>query len=439
MSESRNPFRRKHNKQSLTAAAGPVMSGSNLASPDSLTKKYDNWQSRVISLIDAVPEPAGASSLVRNTLDKVVFNAEGKGLKKPDEAYLNEQLAAFDAGRAGMLIWQIGECFPSWKVNEFNELEWTVYSPLEAKFESGKRVKIKQADEKFYDLPSNEKYFRMWQPDPAFRYKSWSVHKSLLDLMESMYKHQLADTAVADSRLAGAGILYWPTNLPSLPLKDGRPDEGSQEELQYQLQEAMLQSINNRKRADATVPLIVFGDPTTGESFKPEHILMERPDDAKSFAQRMDSYAMRYAKGVELPIESIQGMGPANHWSAWVINEDKWRFYIAPLADLIADALRRNFVAPWLIANGYDRDKIKNIKVVPDGSEITTKPDKSASALKLAEIGGIMTNEAIVREVGFDPSKDLAADPNQANDGSSTRLRPMPAEYRSTSPGQVSS
>jgi len=226
--------------------------------------------------------------------------------------------------------------------------------------------------------------------------------------MESMYLHQIADTAVATSRLAGAGILYWPTDLPSLPLRDGRPDEGSREQLQQMLMESMMKSISDRNSQDAVVPIIVFGDPTNGDSFKPEHLLLERPDDANAFAARMDSYDLRYAKSVELPIESVQGMGPSNHWTAHVIREDNVRYYVAPLAEIVGNSLFRNFVKSMLVELGYGQDVIKKSSVMADYSNITSKPDKSDKALKLADIGGYLNKEAVLEATGFDIKIDLA-------------------------------
>lgn len=415
----------------MTASAGGVVSGAGPASLDSLLKRREKWQERVMELIDAVPEPSGASALVRNTIDKVVFRVEGQGIKKADVESINRLISNFEGGRAGMLIWQVGECFPSWKFVG-DEVEWQVFSPLEIEVKPRATVQIRDQNGKFTPISPGIEWFRMWQPDPAYRYRSWSVHRSLIDLMESMYVAQLADTAFSTSRLAGAGLLYWPTDLPSLPLRDGRPEPGSREQLQAELTTAMMDSITARNSSDAVVPLIVFGDPTVG-SFEPKHILMERTDDATAFANRMDAYAQRYAKGVELPIESVQGMGPANHWSAWVINEDKWRFYISPLANMVAKSLMRNFVGPWLANAGYSPEQIRKANVIADGSDIISKPDKSDKAIKLAEIGGYLNQDAVIRESGFDPETDKA-DGSEPTPPAPKTLKPLPAQFRDTSP-----
>lgn len=419
------------NKQKpIRASSGAPHSGPSPVGPTFFAKRREKWQERAINLITSIPEPSGASALIENTLSNVVFEIEGK-VTKNEKIALEKVLNSFDKGRAGMLLWQVGECYPLWRLDDDGDIEWEVNSPLEIVAEQDKPIKIIGSNDKPRLLRSDEHVFRMWRPHPAKKYMAWSPHLGLLDTMEAMYLHQLSDTAVATSRLAGAGLLYWPTDLPSLPLKDGRPEEGSREQLQEELQNSMMQSISNRNSADAVVPLIVFGDPTLGDNFKPEHILLERPDDAKAWSERMETYSKRYARGVELPIESVQGMGPANHWTAWVIKEDKWRFYVHPLAELLAKALTKNFLRPTLIKMGMDPEKVKDIKIVANGSALIEKPDKSDAAIRLAVLGGYLSDDAVLRETGFDPETDKG-DGIRASE--KTRIPTMPADARDTSP-----
>lgn len=415
------------NNLPVQASAGAV-GGPGPTSPKVIAKRTQKWQGKVLDLISAIPEPAGASALIHNTLDQVILKVEAEGVAKKDINELEAMLAKFDLGRAGMLIWQVGEVYPVWR-EEDGEIVWDINSPVEFFAETGKKPKQLGMNDKFQDLPPGSQFFRIWKPDPAKRHQAWSPHKAMVDLLEAMYVHQLADTAVATSRLAGAGILYWPTDLPDIDPKGGMPEPGTRQELQMELQKGMMQSINNRNSADAVVPLIVFGDPSLGDNFKPEHILLERPDDAKAFAERMNAYSQRYARGVELPIESVQGMGPANHWTAWVIKEDKWRFYIRPIVDIPAEGLTKNFLRPILREMGYKEDVVRKALIVPDGTALIEKPDKSDAAIRLAQLG-IMKGDSALEETGFDPKKDWTgedADPGK-------RLSEMPANFRDTSP-----
>lgn len=429
---SLNPWKR--NKPTITAAAGNTGTGRSPVSPEVIGKRMEKWQERVLNLISSIPEPAGASALIHNTLEKVVLKVEAEGVEQQHIEEIEELLKSFDLGRAGMLIWQVGEAYPMWERTEDGGIHWEIHSPAEIKIETNKPPQHINSEGKWKDIPAGAQYFRNWKQDPAHRHKAWSPHKGVLDLLESMYLHQLADTAVATSRLAGAGILYWPTDMPSIDTKGGPPEEGSREKLQEELQKAMMQSISDRNSSDAVVPLIVFGDPTLGDNHKPEHILLERPDDAKAFANRMEAYSERYARGIELPIESVQGMGPANHWTAWVIKEDKWRFYISPIADIPAKGLTKNFLKPILQVLDYDANIVSKARIVPDGSALIEKPDKSDAAIRLKQLE-VISDEAALRETGFDPKEDKASPEEKARlDSGNVRLQELPANFRDTSP-----
>lgn len=425
-------FSKKKNV-ALLASSGAVVEGKGPATPDAILRRSEQWQARVLQLATNIPESSGAIALIHNTMSMVDLTVTG--MKKPDTAVVEAMLAKFDLGRAGMLEWLVGEYYPSWTIDPTTkEIEWDIYSPVELRVKNQRDAQILSANDKYLPLDASAKWYRTWKPDPAKRFMAWSPHKGMVDLMDAMYVHQLADTAVATSRLAGAGILYWPTNLPSMPLKDGYPEPGSQEELQAMLTKAMMDTIDNRNSADAVVPVIAFGD-IDQAGMEPKHILLERPDNSHAFAERMNQYATRYARGVELPIEAVQGIGQANHWTAWVIKEEKWKFYIYPIVNNAAKGLQKNFVLPMAKILGYSEEDMKKIKVVPDGSRLIEKPDKSDAAIRLAQLGGFLSDDAVLIETGFDPATEAASVDEKAAAAAknAARIQQMPAQYNEQS------
>ena len=399
-------------------------------SDEILSRRGVHWQRRVLGLVSVVPEASGAGALVENSLNRIVFRVGG--VSESDAQTLESYLDTFPIGRAGMLIWYVGECFPVFKFVE-DDLKWDVLSPVE--FNPPKRdtpAKMRDENGKWVEMPADMRWFRTWKPDPAIRYRPWSVHRALIDLLESMYLHQHADTAVAMSRLAGAGILWWPSNLPRMGLRDGVPEIGSQEELQMMLQEAMKQSIADRGKDEAFVPLVVFADPSGGDEQAPKHVLLERPDDAAAYKQRMEAYRGRYATSVELPVESVQGMGPANHWTAWVVKEDKWRFYLSPLAELLSVSLTNNVIKPIAEKLGIEG----NPYVIADGEALIAKPDKTDAAIRMFQLGGL-SNEAALEATGFaaedKPDEDERAKMLETRKAS-PRVQELPVESRDTRP-----
>lgn len=408
---------------SVTAAFGSVVSAGSPVGEAALFRGREAWQGRVRDLVRAVPESSGALALVVSSGRRVGWRVSGVSDGAVDA--VSDGLSGLDNGRVGGLLWSVGECFLGWRV-EGSGVVWDVFSPWECRVGRGKRVEVIGEDGLwgFY----GGSVFRVFRGDPFERFRAWSPHLGAIDVLEAMKVHQLADTAVGTSRLAGAGVLWWPTDLPDGKVVDGVAEPGTRAELADMLQRAMVESIDNRGSRNAVVPLVVFAD---GEgSAVPQHVLLERPDSAKAFSDRMEMYALRYARSIDLPIEAVIGMGGANHWTAWVIKEDQWRFYLEPLYDVEAEALRENFVRPFLEELGVDT---KNLQVRADGTELVSKPDKSDKAIRLAQLGGFLNREAVVRESGFDPELDTSALPEGAvNKG--PRLQELPVDFRSTSP-----
>lgn len=406
----------------VRASFGESVSAGSPVGVEALVRGRVRWQEQVGELILSVPEASGALSLVASSGRRVGFVVSGLRQEVVDEA-----LRGFDVGRAGSLLWSVGEFFAEKRVVD-GVVVWDVLSPLEVREGSGRRLEKRVVSG---DWVSAGDTFRVFRGGLFDRFAAWSPFMGAVDVLEAMKVHQLADTAVGTSRLAGAGILWWPTDLPNMELVDGVPAEGSQQELSAVLQRAMVESITNRNSRNAVVPVIAFADSESQAT--PKHVLLERSDDANAFSDRMNGYALRLARAIDLPIEAVVGMGGANHWTAWVIKEDQWRFYLQPIFDIIAEALLEQFLKPMARELGLSDEAVARITLTADGTELVSKPDKSDKAIRLAQLGGFMSREAVLRESGFDPERDVSGLPEGAvNKG--PRLAELPVDYRSTSP-----
>lgn len=383
--------------RSLTAASSPVMvplesPSAPLLTPEALRTRQEGWQRRILELADMVPEVAGAAALVRGSTSRIKLVLEG-GSNSDVRRRLQLLLDQLDFDRLCELIWLSGEAYValpdhgkpySLSVTELN----THSKPVEVKDATNSSRKM------------TDPFFRVWKPSRKNRWQASSPNQAALDLIESMYVHQLADTAVATSRLAGAGILVWPTDREDMPFTDdGKPAPGSRQEMLRQFQDAALQSIKNRESLDATVPFVVFVDPDM-ENSMPQMLRLDRDDHADQYKTRYEIYRLRYATAIDLPIESVTGMGETNHWSAWAIREDQWRSYLAPLVQLAVDALQERMINP--IDAG--------IRIKVDATDLIAKPDQTATILRLMQLDKIDTAYAL-QQLNLDPLK--AQDPRQ--------------------------
>jgi len=393
---------------SLTAASSPVMppTAPAMLTPEAMKARTQGWQRRIIELASLVPEVAGAASLVRGSVSRVEWVVEGGTTQA--RARLQAQIDGFDAERAAELIWLSGECYvgvPDGALPLYSLSVTEVFlqdpSKREVMGATGKR-------------PLFDETVRLWRPALDNRWHATSPNRAAMDVIEAMYLHQLADSAVATSRLAGAGILIWPTGLPDIPLlDDGTPAPGSRQALIKEFHDAAWQSIKNREGKDAHIPFVVFVDPQD-QDYKPELLRIDRDDHADQYKARFESYRLRYATAIDLPIEQVTGVGSTNHWSSWAIREDQWRSYLAPLVDLIRDGLERRLARPY------------GMRIVVDPTGIIAKPDPTATMLRLLQLGVIDPAYAF-EQMSLDPSKAQVA-PDRAY--STQQMSDVPAEFK---------
>ena len=402
-------FDRRKPMSRLSASSGGIIKGGSPATPAAMLRKTQDWQLRILGFADTVPEVASAASFVSNTTSRVKYEVVGTG---GIDADLTRQLIGAPTARALENLFLVGEVVVSFKYDpKTSTTEWKTYGKKDYQAETGKPILIRNDAGKFVSLPEGEFAFRVWRPDRSDMYSAWSAHKANLDLLEAMYVHQLADTAVAMSRLAGAGILYIPNDemIDTPDLDGGEPERGSQAEFEQLLQGAMLNSISHRESSDAVVPLVMFGAAENAVGLT--HLMMERADDAKAYAERMEAYRKRYASGIDLPIEVVTGMGQTNHWAAWKVDQNTWSYYLSPLVDIFAQSLEKNFLAPVA-----EQLKAGTPRIIVDPKEVVVKPDRTDAAIRLFAAGA-MSADGALKAAGFETTDVATGAAPKANAG----------------------
>lgn len=402
-----DPFRRTSNKRPVIGSAGGVIPGGAPTTPDAIMRRTEDWQKRVLAMAGSVGEAKHAGRFVSNTTKKIRLVVTHEGVEVP---ILSEQLNELSMGRACMNLHYVGEVVLAYKY-EGGRTRWACYGKRDFKQDGKKPLEVKGEDGKFRALDSGWKWFRVWRPDPSDMYAADSSYKAQLDTLEALYVHQLADAAIATSRLAGAGILYIPNDeFSDIPMVDGgEPEVGSQQHFEQRLRGAMTDSLRNRNAQDAFVPLTMFGSSEFADGIR--HVLMERVDDAKGFNERMKGYAEKFGRGVDLPAEVITGMGETNHWAAWKVDQNTWSYYLEPLVEVPRDAILKNFIAPVALLLGFTG----KVTIEIDATEVIVKPDRTDAALRAFGMGAL-SGEGLLFYAGFDPQylHPFANDPKGA-------------------------
>ena len=383
---------KKQDKHPITASYGTPVAGGSPASSEAMIRRRQEWQKKTMLFKDAIPEVGHAGKFVRNVTSKVSLNITVNG---EESELLSDILKDVPMGVLCESLFFVGEAMVKFKATDVNGkkyVEWEALGDKVYKMQRGE-VLIKNEDGKWKPLEEGWEVFRIWNPDSDSRHCAYSTHKGMLDVMEGMYIHQLADIVMGKSRIANAGILYIPSDeFSESPDTDGgEPEPGSQAHFEQMLRRAMSDSIKASGSDDSIVPLVFFGSSEFADGIR--HVMMERNDDAEAFAERMQSYINRYANGVDLPAEVILGMGKSNHWSSWKVDANTWQYYIEPLCELVAESILRNVIqAPSTNAI---------VKIECDGSRAIMKPDKTDAAIR-SYAAGALSGEGVMEYAGFD-------------------------------------
>lgn len=246
---------------------------------------------------------------------------------------------------------------------------------------------------------------RLWKPHPQRPLEANSPSRAVLAILGEIEALTLHVQAQVTSRLAGAGILWAPSEitLPAKPQTDGETAPvapNSATEFMAMLQEAMVRSIRDRGDASAVVPIVVTapGDQianvrhTTFWSELDEHAIELRNEAIR-----------RLSLGLDMPPEMLTGVGADNHWNAWLADESGIKAHTEPLLRVITHSLTEGFLHPALENDvDYDAevDPIEQYTIRADTSLMRLRPNRSREAIELydrAELSG----SALRRETGF--------------------------------------
>ncbi len=178
---------------------------------------------------------------------------------------------------------------------------------------SGARLSSPDMPGEYIDIdPAASTILRIWRPHPRYAHQADSPIIGLRQPLRELVDLSAHITASAESRLAGAGVLFVPDELttPHPEQSEGvnplHPDPFT-----ASLIEAMAAPLKNRDSASAVVPLVVRGPAEKGKELK--HLSFSTDLDANVQTLR-ESAIRRVATGMDMPPEILVGLGDSNHW-----------------------------------------------------------------------------------------------------------------------------
>jgi hypothetical protein len=244
------------------------------------------------------------------------------------------------------------------------------------------------------ELPAGTTAHRVWLPD--FRY-SRQARSSLKGVRRTLTKMQLLDQhEMADlmSRL-NAGVLL----IPSEGKWPNRPGQlGGFPGFVQRFIETMTAPIKDPGSAAAITPNMVEFKGELIEKWR--HLDLARSNPYEGNAKR-DGFVEELARGVQMPVGIVKGMGSDNHWSAWLEDESLVKSHLEPLLELgITDGCSSVYLRPVMIALGVAEDEADRWVLTFDASELVGHPDQSKDAVLLYDRGEL-TGKTLRSATGF--------------------------------------
>ena len=388
-----------------------------------------SWQTEAWEYYDAIGEVKYAFNLVASVVSRIRLYAAAiqnpnetpapiSSVDKVDERLASAAQRALDrlnsafGGQAGLLkdaalnLQVTGECYlvqvpervgsglpESWDIRSVDELQVDqkgnyIINPRRD-IGGGNTTMMSQGSRDILKLPSSSFVGRIWRAHPRYTQESDSSLRGLLDLCAELLLLNRTFRATARSRL-NAGALYLPDGLSvaASPDPDYPYDENGEYNEQYnaeeaaddfedQLIDAMTTPIKDEDSASAVVPLIIRGPAELGDKIK--QFKFERSFDP-ALAQRADRVLERIMQGLDVPKDVVTGLANVKYSNALQIDEALYKAHIEPLMLLIVDALTVMYLRPYLIANGYSPDEVKNVCIWYDPSLVATRNDRAADA-----------------------------------------------------------
>jgi len=245
---------------------------------------------------------------------------------------------------------------------------------------------------------------RIWRPHPRRWRDANSPSRAVLSILAELDALTKRIFAEIDSRLAGAGIFFIPSEMTMPTTQDAAdpdnpvPTQTLADRFQKDLTDAMMTAIGDREDASAMVPIVASAPGEHIGNLK--HITFWSELDEQAPTLRNEAIR-RLALGMDMPPDVLTGAADVNHWNMWAVDEAAIKAHAEPLLALICDSLTEGYLRPLLVDDGMDPVEAESYTVMADTSMLRLRPNRSKEAFELYDRMQI-DGAALRRETGFD-------------------------------------
>jgi hypothetical protein len=281
--------------------------------------------------------------------------------------------------------------------------EWLCLSPLEMRRRDDGTVELlgrpKSEQTTYTKIPPGEPLqagechlYRLWRSHPRNSYQVDATMRAVLSDCERLKMIRAKDISETRSRIP-AGILTYPKR--SFPPSPG-DEPGQLPKSLRDLQESLVRPIKDPGDASAQVPFMVGVDGAAAD--KPQelfrHLTLNRSDSEAGDADKEERSVVAIARGLDMPVEYLTGVGAINHWGQWFIEDQLWKSHLQPLA--------AEFCREWTEGYLLPLTEDESLTIWYDETDIVAQPDKGKDAKDLFPLGA-MTWDELRTANGFKP------------------------------------
>lgn len=386
--------------RTMIAAAQRITAGTDIRS---VSRSVDGWAKQAWIFYDTIGEFRYAVDWVAGMIAKatIMLTRNGEPVVEGDPAvaqvrwigdlFGSEQVRTEMLRNIGVHLTCAGECYLVGTTLRGRD-HWQVVAACELTQRGGNYYLAGQRIES----TGAPFLLRIWRPHPRKPNEANAPSRAVLPILAEMDALTKRIFAEIDSRLAGAGIMWVPSEFTLPAPTNGQERQGSTaDQFQSALNTAIMEAIGDQTSASARSPIVVTVPGDRIEQVM--HMTFATPMDERVKELR-DEAIRRLALGMDLPPEVLTGMADTNHWTAWNVDESAIKAHAEPLLDLITDSLTMGLL--WPLLEAANIQNVEEYAIGSDTAEMRLRPDRSREAFELYDRGTIDA-AALRREVGF--------------------------------------
>lgn len=249
------------------------------------------------------------------------------------------------------------------------ELQWEFLSTDEFKVNGDDYKRVRGPGFSTEEISGQSVFaVRIWQAHPRFSEMPDSGLRAVLPICEELSLLTREIKGDIHSRLANAGLYWVPNEIDYPEPADFDPDEDG-DAFTADLIATMSTAITDKESAAGTVPMVVRAPAQYIKDVRHDQF----PIQSNNTIERRRDAVLRFAQGVDLPVEIVTGQGDTTFANAVVIDDALFKAHIEPVLEMICSALTSGFLRSAL---GDDCPFVVHY----DASELLSRPNRAQDA-----------------------------------------------------------